>query len=71
MLAAHTQIMTKPAKPALAEDGIHSSEISTSQHLFIGNLLLPPNSENTTEALLVGLNFVSCIFDKFDTFVTI
>ena len=51
--------MTKPAKPALAEGGVHSSETSTSHHFFVGGLLLPPNSENTTEASLVkGVNFL-------------
>ena len=46
-------------KPALAEGGVHSNETSTCQHFLVGNLLLPPNSENTTDALLVeGDNFL-------------
>ena len=44
------------AKPAPAEGGVQSGETSTSQHFFIGNLLLPPNSESTTEAM-----FVKCV----------
>ena len=64
-LVAHFQNMTKPAKPALAEVGLHSGETSTSQHFFVGNLLLPPNSKNMTEALLVeGVFFFSCTFDR-------
>ena len=51
--------MTNPAKPALAEGGVHSSEFSTSQHFFVGNLLLPPNSKNTAETSLVeSVNFL-------------
>ena len=49
--------MTKPAKPALAEDGLHSGKTSTPQHFFVGNLIFPPNSKNTTEASFVeGVN---------------
>ena len=36
-------------KPVLAGGG----EISTFQNFFVRNLLLPPNSENTTEASLL------------------
>ena len=51
--------MTKPAKPALAEGGVHSGKTSMSQHFFVGNLMLPPNYKNTTEASLVeGVNFL-------------
>ena len=54
---AYPQNMTKLAKPALAEGGVYNGETSSSQHFFVGNLLLPPNSENTTKALLVeGVN---------------
>ena len=46
-------------KPALTEGVVHSCETSTFQHFFIGNLMLLPNSENTTEASLVeGVNFL-------------
>ena len=49
--------MTKPAKPALAEGGVHSGKTSTSQHFFVGNLMLPPNSKNMTEeSLMEGVN---------------
>ena len=42
-------------KPVLAGGG----EISTFQNFFVRNLLLPPNSENPTEASLVeGVNFL-------------
>ena len=51
--------MTKPAKPALAEGGIHSGKTSTFQHFVVGNLMMSPNSKNTTEALLVkGVDFL-------------
>ena len=51
--------MVKPAKPALAESGGDSGKTSTSQHFFVGNLILPPNSRNTTEASLVeSVNFL-------------
>ena len=51
--------MTKPAMPALAEGGVHSGETSMSQHFFVDNLMLPPNSKNTVEILLVeGVNFI-------------
>ena len=45
--------MTKPAKPALAEGGLHSGETSTSHHFFVDNLMLSPDSKNTTEESLV------------------
>ena len=46
-------------KPALAESDVYSGETSTSQHLYVGIYLFPPNSENMTEALLVeGTNFI-------------
>ena len=51
--------MTKPAKPVMAEDGVRSGETSSSQHFIVGNLILPLNSKNKTEALLVeGVNFL-------------
>ena len=51
--------MTKPVKPVLAEDGVHSGKNSTSQHFFIGNLMLPHNSKYMTKASLVyGINFL-------------
>ena len=51
--------MTKPVKPALAEGGVHSGETSTSQPFFVSNIMLTPNSKNTTEASLVeGVNFL-------------
>ena len=50
--------MTKPAKSVLAESVVHSGETSKSQYFFVSNLMLPPNSENTTEAQLVeDVNF--------------
>ena len=46
-------------RSALAEGGIYSGKTSTSQHFFIGNLMLPLNSKNTTEgSLLEGVNFI-------------
>ena len=46
-------------KPTLAEGGVPSSKTSTSQKLFVGNLMLLPNSKNMTEALLVeAVNFL-------------
>ena len=32
---------------------VHSGETSTSQHFFDGNIMLSPNSKNTTEASMV------------------
>ena len=49
--------MTKSAKCALAEGGVYSGESSTSQHLFVGYLLLPPNFKNT-KVLVEGVNFL-------------
>ena len=38
---------------------VHNGKTSLSQHFFVGNLMLLPNSENTTEASLVeGVNFL-------------
>ena len=55
-LVAHPQNMNKTA---LAESGVHSGETSTSQHVFVSDFMLPPNSENRTEALLVeGVIFI-------------
>ena len=52
--------MTKSPKPALAEGSVYSGKTSTSQNFFVGNFMLPHNSKNTTEALLVdGVNFLS------------
>ena len=46
-------------KLALADGGVHSGETSTSQHFLVGNLMLPHNYKNTTEASLVeGVNFL-------------
>ena len=59
VLVAHSQNMTKPAKPALAEIGVHSGKTSTPKYFFFGNLMLPSNSKNTTEAsLMEGVNFL-------------
>ena len=56
-MVTHLQNMSKTAKPA--EDGVHSGETITSQHFLVCNTVLPPNSENTTEAPLVeGVNFL-------------
>ena len=51
-------------KPALDVGDLHIDETSTSQHFFVGNLLLAPNFANTTEASLVkGVNLL-LVFDK-------
>ena len=41
--------MTKPAKSALAEGKVHSSNSSTFQH-FVGDVLLTSYLKDTTEA---------------------
>ena len=47
------------AKPALAEDDVQCGKTSTSHYFFVGNLMVPFNSKNTTEASLVeGVNFL-------------
>ena len=44
---------------ALEKGGVHSAETSKCQYFFVGNLMLPPNSENTTEAsLMESVNFL-------------
>ena len=43
----------------LAEGVVFSGKTSTSQHFFVENLMLPPNSKNKTETSLVeGVIFV-------------
>ena len=43
----------QPEKPVLAKNGVHND-----QPLLVSNLVLLPNSENTTESLLVeGASF--------------
>ena len=50
--------MTKSAKFALAEGGVHSIKPSTSQH-FVVNLMFLLNYKNTTKTSLVeGVNFL-------------
>ena len=57
--------MTKPGKPVLAEDNVHSGDASTFQHFFVGNLLLPPNFSNTmATSLMEGVILFSCTFDR-------
>ena len=51
--------MKKPAKTALAESCVHSGDTSMSQHFFVDDIVLPPNSENTPETSSVeGVNFL-------------
>ena len=51
--------MTKSAKLALVEGGVHSGKTSTSQHFFVYNLMLSPKYMNTTETSLEnGVNFL-------------
>ena len=50
---AHPQKNTKPAKSAVAEGVVRSSETNTSRQFFVCNFILSSNSDDTTEELLV------------------
>ena len=50
--------MTKQAKPALAEGGVHSGKTSTSQHFFVGILMLPINAKHTPGGIIGGRFFL-------------
>ena len=55
--------MTKTAKPAPAKGGVHNDEAGTYQHFSVGNFLLQPYFENTTETLDVeGVDSLLLLF---------
>lgn len=57
--------MSKLVKPAPTKSSVHGSEAITSQNLFVGDLLLPPNFEDTMETLEVeGVDLVLLLFSQ-------